>query len=91
MCPDYIPPLAQDLITRMITVDISKRIKMKDIISHPWFTGKKLSFDNDSLIESIWNQVPVTLHNIEEELVQVLGYLGFTDREMLLRSLHSTK
>jgi hypothetical protein len=63
---------------------------MKDVLSHPWFSSKKLSFDNDSLIQMIWKQVPVSLSSVDDELVQVLEYLGFTDRDMLLQSLHST-
>lgn len=34
--PEYIPPLAQDLIKRMLTVDPAKRITLDDILQHSW-------------------------------------------------------
>ncbi|EIN08450.1 Pkinase-domain-containing protein, partial [Punctularia strigosozonata HHB-11173 SS5] len=34
--PSYVDPEARDLLTRMLVVDVHKRIKMSDILSHPW-------------------------------------------------------
>lgn len=31
-------PQAQDLIKRMITVDVNKRITFEEALAHPWFT-----------------------------------------------------
>ncbi|KAG6857459.1 hypothetical protein H0H87_003526 [Tephrocybe sp. NHM501043] len=36
--PSYMDPLAQDLISRMLTMDVSERITMSDIMIHPFFT-----------------------------------------------------
>ncbi|KAI9219696.1 kinase-like domain-containing protein, partial [Blastocladiella britannica] len=35
--PSHISPSAQDLIARMLAVDPEQRLKMVDVISHPWF------------------------------------------------------
>ncbi|OSX61070.1 hypothetical protein POSPLADRAFT_1146716, partial [Postia placenta MAD-698-R-SB12] len=37
--PAYIDPLARDLLTRMLVVDVSRRISMTDILAHPWLQG----------------------------------------------------
>ncbi|KAL4249460.1 hypothetical protein ABKN59_006462 [Abortiporus biennis] len=34
--PQYVDPLARDLLSRMLVVDVSKRISMTDILNHPW-------------------------------------------------------
>jgi serine/threonine-protein kinase HSL1, negative regulator of Swe1 kinase len=38
--PSHIPPLAVDLIRRMLTKDVRKRIKMAGIKQHPFFTSQ---------------------------------------------------
>ncbi|OAX42455.1 Pkinase-domain-containing protein [Rhizopogon vinicolor AM-OR11-026] len=35
--PDHIDPLAKDLITRMLVVDVNRRITIPEIMTHPWF------------------------------------------------------
>lgn len=35
--PAWVDPQAQDLISRMLTVDASQRIPISDILVHPWF------------------------------------------------------
>eukprot|EP01112_Ceratiomyxa_fruticulosa_P005304 TRINITY_DN1591_c0_g1_i1.p1 TRINITY_DN1591_c0_g1~~TRINITY_DN1591_c0_g1_i1.p1 ORF type:complete len:757 (+),score=155.94 TRINITY_DN1591_c0_g1_i1:1797-4067(+) len=39
--PQFLPKDAQDLITRMLTVDPSKRITMAEIKTHPWFNSDR--------------------------------------------------
>ena len=56
--PDYLDPLAKDLIWRMLVVDPERRIKMKDIMRHPWFT------DNGNLSHT--NPVTTNLDKIAE-------------------------
>ncbi|KAJ7754441.1 hypothetical protein B0H16DRAFT_1316504 [Mycena metata] len=34
--PDWIDPFAQDLLARMLVVDVSRRITIPEILSHPW-------------------------------------------------------
>lgn len=39
--PTDIDPMAQDLITKMLTTDVGKRITMPDILNHPFFLSQK--------------------------------------------------
>jgi len=57
--PDYLDPLAKDLIWRMLVVDPERRLKMKDIMKHPWFT------DNGNL--SNCNPVTTSLDKITDD------------------------
>ncbi|UZJ52773.1 hypothetical protein CBS101457_002093 [Exobasidium rhododendri] len=36
--PDYLDPLAKDLIWKMLVIDPEQRLNMKEIMRHPWFT-----------------------------------------------------
>ncbi|PCH35208.1 Pkinase-domain-containing protein, partial [Wolfiporia cocos MD-104 SS10] len=38
--PTYIDPLAKDLLSRMLVVEVSKRITMAEILTHPWLEGQ---------------------------------------------------
>jgi serine/threonine protein kinase len=57
--PDYLEKSAKDLIWRMLTVNPDERIKMRDIMRHPWFT------DNGTL--SANNPVSTDLDRIAED------------------------
>ncbi|KAH0835946.1 hypothetical protein J3R83DRAFT_9871 [Lanmaoa asiatica] len=35
--PAYVDPLARDLLTRMLVVDVNQRITIPQIMAHPWF------------------------------------------------------
>ncbi|KAI6116182.1 kinase-like domain-containing protein [Pisolithus sp. B1] len=35
--PAYVDPLAKDLLTRMLVVDVRRRITIPQIMAHPWF------------------------------------------------------
>ncbi|KAL1745494.1 kinase-like domain-containing protein [Schizophyllum fasciatum] len=54
--PAFIDPLAKDLLSRMLVIDVSKRITMKEILAHPWLRtpssliGSKLPIVPPSLI-----------------------------------------
>ncbi|KIJ59399.1 hypothetical protein HYDPIDRAFT_100793 [Hydnomerulius pinastri MD-312] len=36
--PAYIDPVAKDLLTRMLVVDVNRRITIPEILSHPWLS-----------------------------------------------------
>ncbi|KAG8216790.1 kinase-like domain-containing protein [Butyriboletus roseoflavus] len=40
--PPYVDPLARDLLTRMLVVDVNQRITIPEIMSHPWFNKMTL-------------------------------------------------
>ncbi|KAI0367649.1 Pkinase-domain-containing protein [Pilatotrama ljubarskyi] len=37
--PNFVDPLAKDLLSRMLVVDVHKRITMSEILAHPWLEG----------------------------------------------------
>ncbi|OCH86506.1 Pkinase-domain-containing protein [Obba rivulosa] len=37
--PSFIDPLAKDLLSRMLVVDVTRRITMTEILAHPWLEG----------------------------------------------------
>ncbi|KAJ7185580.1 CAMK/CAMKL/GIN4 protein kinase [Mycena filopes] len=41
--PNWIDPLAQDLLARMLVVDVSRRITIPEILSHPWILSASRS------------------------------------------------
>ncbi|KAF9446682.1 Pkinase-domain-containing protein [Macrolepiota fuliginosa MF-IS2] len=43
--PNWIDPLAKDLLTRMLLVDVKKRITIPEILSHPWLTTNYTTCD----------------------------------------------
>ncbi|KAH8829040.1 hypothetical protein DL96DRAFT_1696038 [Flagelloscypha sp. PMI_526] len=47
--PPWVDPLARDLIQRMLVVDVSKRITIPDILSHPWL---RLAESSTTLLSS---------------------------------------
>ncbi|ORC86603.1 putative serine/threonine protein kinase, putative,protein kinase [Trypanosoma theileri] len=61
--PRHFSPEARDLIAKMLTVDPSKRITVKDIIQHPWFvvdwdpnmlnTGTRLQVSEELMDDAI--------------------------------------
>lgn len=72
--PEWLEPASKDLIWRMLEVDPEKRIKMADIMRHPWFTNNGT--------ESSVNPVSTSLDSLQmEELtldtidIDILGNL----------------
>ncbi|KAK7044667.1 kinase domain-containing protein [Favolaschia claudopus] len=41
--PPWIDPLAMDLLSRMLVVDVSRRITIPEIMTHPWLSGASQS------------------------------------------------
>ncbi|GMH42522.1 hypothetical protein BSKO_10441 [Bryopsis sp. KO-2023] len=51
-CPDFLSPEASDMIKGILHKEKSKRMKLKDIKRHPFYTGKSLEHDvSESLCE----------------------------------------
>ena len=59
MMPEWLEPASKDLIWRMLEVDPEKRIKMADIMRHPWFTNNGT--------ESAVNPVSTSLETLQME------------------------
>lgn len=57
--PDYLEPQAKDLIWQMLSVDPERRLRMRDVMRHPWFT------DNGKLSDC--NPISTNIDKIVEE------------------------
>ena len=82
---DNVGDPALDLIDRMLTVDVDKRITVDECLNHPWVTGK---LDN-------W-QLDVSLTDSTDGLTGRIGKLDFSKRKMerertLLSSINDVK
>lgn len=74
MMPEWLEPASKDLIWRMLEVDPEKRIKMADIMRHPWFTnnGKESSVNPVSTSLDSLQTEHLTLETID---IDILGNL----------------
>lgn len=74
--PEYVDPLAKDLLTRMLVVDVRRRITVPQIMAHPWF--------NQSTPGILYVPAP-SVHN----LAQLLASEAQIDEDLLesLRTL----
>ncbi|KIK93860.1 hypothetical protein PAXRUDRAFT_828543 [Paxillus rubicundulus Ve08.2h10] len=68
--PAFIDPLAKDLLTRMLVVDVNQRITIPEIMAHPWF--------NKSTVGIIYVPAPSFT-----ELAQPLASEAHIDEELL--------
>lgn len=51
--PDHLEPLAKNLISKMLVVDPEQRIKMSDIVRHPWFTDNGVMSSRNPVTTSL--------------------------------------
>jgi serine/threonine protein kinase len=61
--PEYLEPLAKDLIWRMLVVDPERRLTMREIMRHPWFT--------DNGAQTSRNPVETNLEKLAEEQLDI--------------------
>lgn len=86
--PPYLSAEAQDLISKMLTLDPKKRITIRQIREHPWFIANHLNVPiTPPIVDvSITNQVS----DIDEEIVRSLVCLGWTQESDLMKALGSS-
>lgn len=79
MMPEWLEPASKDLIWRMLEVDPEKRIKMADIMRHPWFTnnGKESSVNPVSTSLDSLQMEQLTLDTIDVDILGNLKTLWF--------------
>lgn len=61
--PEYLEPLAKDLIWRMLVVDPERRLTMREIMRHPWFT--------DNGAQTSRNPVETNVEKLAEEQLDI--------------------
>ncbi|TKY89580.1 hypothetical protein EX895_001365 [Sporisorium graminicola] len=79
MMPEWLEPASKDLIWRMLEVDPERRIKMADIMRHPWFTnnGKESSLNPVSTSLETLQMEHLTLETIDIDILGNLKTLWF--------------
>ncbi|EGC32558.1 hypothetical protein DICPUDRAFT_49516 [Dictyostelium purpureum] len=89
--PPYIHKDAQDLLTRMLTVDPSKRISIKEIKEHPWFTSNHSQFQKASPVEEINADPLIDQSQIDDDIFRSLMALGLGSAEEVKQQLVSNQ
>lgn len=83
--PKDIEPSAQDLISKMLTIDVSKRIKMSEILTHPFF-NLKTPKDIREIAPSLSDIAkPVKIASIDQDILANLHTLwdGSSDEDLI--------
>jgi BR serine/threonine kinase len=88
--PSNVPGEVQDLIKRMLTVDSTQRIGIKEIREHPSF---RLFVPEDFVLPrpvgEPWILEPIDVSNVDPQLIEILKYIGFQDDIELKRQLNA--
>ncbi|KAI8976685.1 kinase-like domain-containing protein [Trametes punicea] len=71
--PNSIDPLAKDLLSRMLVVDVNKRITMSEILAHPWLEGVTpgITYVLAPPVSELAKPLPSALH-IDRDIFQSL-------------------
>ena len=67
----------QDLLSRMLTVDPTQRIQMKDILRHPFFLSRTPSPTSVSPVSLRTNTWTERINNVDSVLIKQLSILGW--------------
>lgn len=93
--PDHVSPIAKDLIKRMLIIDPEKRITMKEIMRHQWFTSSMPKNGDQVLpgaLEDLSLAKPVEDRAWADlEVVNSLVLLGWGEEEEIISNLVSEK
>ena len=85
------PPEFQDLIRRMLTVDVEARITIDGIKAHPAFRNRLPStYVVPSPLPLANFLAPMDPQALSEDVMDVLNQIGFNDREELAEQLQSS-
>jgi len=85
--PEYLSSDAKNLISRMLVVDPVKRIKMSEIMKHPWFVSIP---PKAQYLPAALETVGDTAFNpdmLDEEILKSLHLIGWGDEEQLKEKL----
>ncbi|KAG4103335.1 hypothetical protein H8356DRAFT_1271222 [Neocallimastix lanati (nom. inval.)] len=85
--PEYLSSDAKNLISRMLVVDPAKRIKMPEIMKHPWFTSIP---PKAQYLPAALESVGDTAFNpdmLDEDILKSLSLIGWGDEKQLREKL----
>ncbi|ORX88301.1 hypothetical protein BCR32DRAFT_1514 [Anaeromyces robustus] len=89
--PEYLSSDAKNLISRMLVVEPSKRIKMSEIMKHPWFVSIP---PKAPYLPAALETVGDTAFNpdmLDEEILKSLHLIGWGDEEQLKEKLSNNE
>eukprot|EP01099_Mayorella_cantabrigiensis_P001179 TRINITY_DN1493_c0_g4_i1.p1 TRINITY_DN1493_c0_g4~~TRINITY_DN1493_c0_g4_i1.p1 ORF type:complete len:624 (+),score=148.42 TRINITY_DN1493_c0_g4_i1:334-2205(+) len=86
--PPTLSAEAQDLISKMLTLDPKKRITIKEIRSHPWFLANRLVVPVTPPIIEV--NIPDKVLEVDDEIIRSLVCLGWPQEDQLLNALSSS-
>ncbi|KAI9008272.1 kinase-like domain-containing protein [Gaertneriomyces semiglobifer] len=85
--PDFLCDSTMDLIQRLLKIDGSQRMSIKDVLSHPWFGDSVRTEDQHARVIGMPSSPSLTPHtNAEITLSEKLRDIGF-DVDMVLQSV----
>ncbi|KAH0795672.1 CAMK family protein kinase [Histomonas meleagridis] len=88
--PDTIPAIFQDLIRRMLVVDVNSRITISEIKQHPAFhIGLKEGYIIPTPLAIPYLPDPIELNEVDEEIINILLNIGYKSREEIASELSS--
>ncbi|KAG1457306.1 hypothetical protein G6F46_007312 [Rhizopus delemar] len=87
--PDNISKSAQDLIRRILVIDPSKRLTLKQIMEHPWFKETKPSNLSALPVPPTDIGQPVSMASeIDDRLLETIKFLwGESDNQVIVNAL----
>jgi BR serine/threonine kinase len=89
--PDFPAPI-QDLIRRMLTVDVTRRIRIDEIKRHPAFVaGLSPAYILPVPLQHAEFGDPIDVASVPEFVIENLAQIGFPDPEELAAQLHTTE
>ncbi|KAJ1512887.1 Serine/threonine-protein kinase brsk1 [Coelomomyces lativittatus] len=88
--PSHLSDEAKDLVSRMLQVDPSHRIKMQEILDHPWFNLAPKGIEAQaSIFRNSGKAEPVK--EVDAEILKSMMSLGWSDKDHLVKALKSNK
>jgi len=85
--PEYLSSDAKNLISKMLIVDPAKRIKMSEIMKHPWFTSVPPKVQYLPAALEIVGDTAFNPDMLDEEILKSLHLIGWGDEEQLKEKL----
>lgn len=86
--PAYVDPLAKDLLTRMLVVDVRRRITIPQIMAHPWFNRSTpgILYVPAPLVHDLAQLLASEAHMDEDLLESLRVLLGRYGNDQVIRA-----
>ncbi len=93
--PEFVSASPKDLLQKMLTVDPTQRISLREVMMHPWFNSKEpkhtIKLAPSPFEASAIEQGYPESYEFETDLLDALNLLGWTNKEQLIANLKAKK